>query len=229
MTGLKLLAFDLGAESGRAVLGRLDGRRLALTEVHRFANEPVLLPDGLHWDALRLFHEIQNGLARAARDHGPAFDGIAVDTWGVDFALLGAGGLLLGEPYHYRDHRTDGILDKAFRVVPREEIYAATGIQFLPFNTLYQLWAMQRAESPLLGLARELLFMPGLFTFLLGGEKANDQTIVTTSQCYDGRKNEWASELTDRFGLPRRLFGPVTPPGTVVGRLRPALSERTGA
>ncbi|NLG83720.1 MAG: rhamnulokinase [Firmicutes bacterium] len=228
MSGLTFMAFDLGAESGRAFVGRLEGEKLAMTEVHRFANEPVLLPDGLHWDFLRLCHEIEAGLTKAGREHGREFDGIAVDTWGVDFGLLGKDDVLLGEPYHYRDHRTDGILPEAFRLVPREEIYARTGIQFMPINTLYQLLAMRLAGSPLLEMARALLFIPDLFTFFLSGVKVNEFTIATTSQCLDVANRVWAGDLLARFGLPVEIFGRIVEAGTPVGPLRASLSSSTG-
>lgn len=229
MSNRKCLAFDLGAESGRAVLGELDGQLLKLSEIHRFPNEPLLLPDGLHWDALRLEHEIENGLAKAAAVSGPEFAGIAVDTWGVDFAFLGRGDVFLGEPYHYRDHRTDQILAKAFNLMPRDAIYAGTGIQILPFNTLYQLLAMRIQSSPLLECAETLLLMPGLFTYLLTGIKTNDASIASTSQCFDMRGGDWAWDILKRFAIPARFFDPVATPGTIVGPLRRAVADKTGA
>lgn len=229
MGDCRLLAFDLGAESGRAMFGELRDGALSLREVHRFPNEPVLVPDGLHWDSLRLWHEIQAGLAKAAAEHGPEYDGIAVDAWGVDFALLGKGGAVLGEPFHYRDHRTDGILPAAYRLVPREEIYAATGIQFMPINTLYQLWVMRTQGSPLLDQAESLLFIPGLLSFYLTGLGANEFSIATTSQCYSVPKGDWAWDLLRRFSLPAQLFPPVVATGTALGPLRQAVTDRTGA
>ena len=156
----RFLAIDLGAESGRAMLGTLDGGRLALEEIHRWANEPVRLPTGLYWDTLRLFHEIRRALSMCGR---VPLDGIGVVTWGVDFALLGGDGALVDNPRHYRDARTNGMLDRAFAVVPRDQIFARTGIQFMQLNTLYQWYAMKLAGSPALTVARRMLFMTDLF------------------------------------------------------------------
>src|SRR4051812_27428076 len=157
----KLLAFDLGAESGRGVLGLFDGGRLRLEVVHRFANVPVRTLDALHWDVLHLYSEMLATLRRCAERGG--VEGIGVDTWGVDFALLGGGGTLLGTPRHYRDPHTEGVMGPAFAKVPRAEIYRRTGLQFMRFNTLYQLLALQRDHSPLLDVAETLLFIPDLF------------------------------------------------------------------
>ncbi|MFQ5343862.1 MAG: FGGY family carbohydrate kinase, partial [Anaerolineae bacterium] len=174
---------DLGAESGRAVVGRFDGERLMLEEVHRFANGPVRVHDGLHWNVLHLFTEIKNGLAQAVCEHGSGLASLGLDTWGVDFALLDEQGALLGNPYHYRDPRTAGMLEEAFRRVPRDEIFAQTGIQFMQLNTLYQLLSMVVQESPLLSIAHTLLMMPDLFNYWLTGLKVSERTIASTSQC----------------------------------------------
>src|SRR5436309_7763925 len=160
----KLLAFDLGAESGRGVLGLFDGGRLQLEVVHRFPTGAVRTFDTLHWDVLRLYNEMLAGLRRCTADFG-GVDSLGVDTWGVDFALLGRGGTLLGNPRHYRDPHTEGILEEAFTRLPRLEVFRQTGIQFMRFNTLFQLLAMQRDRSPLLDVADTLLFMPALFHF----------------------------------------------------------------
>src|SRR5436309_2500200 len=154
-----LLAFDLGAESGRGVLGRFDGQRLNLEVVHRFPNGPVRTLDTIHWDVLRLYSEMLVGLRKAAAEQG-GIDGLGVDTWGVDFALLGRGGTLLGNPRHYRDPHTENVMDQAFQTVPKPEIYRRTGLQFMRFNSLYQLLALQEARSPLLDRAETLLVMP---------------------------------------------------------------------
>ena len=161
------LAFDLGAESGRAMLGTLDGGRLEIEELHRFANTPVRVFDALYWDTLRLWHEIQRGLAIAGRERRLRIDGIGIDTWGVDFALLGADGALADNPRHYRDARTSGVMQKVFDIVPRAEVFAQTGIQFMPINSLYQFYALKLAGSPALEAARTLLFMPDLLNYWL--------------------------------------------------------------
>lgn len=223
-TGTAYLAFDLGAESGRAVLGWLDDNHLRLEEVHRFANGSVRVGDSLHWDVLRLWNEMQHGLALAAAKAGDRLAGLAVDTWGVDFGLLAADDSLLGNPYHYRDPRTDGMLEAAFEIVPREEIYQATGIQFMQLNTLYQLLAMARAHAPALERARHLLLMPDLFNFWLSGVKANEFTDATTTQCLDPRASTWATGLLERLGIPTALFGDIVQPGTALGSLRPSVA-----
>jgi len=224
----KYLAIDLGAESGRAVVGHLDGARLRLEEIHRFANGPVRVLDSLHWDVLRLWGEIKHGLALAAAAHGDGLIGAGLDAWGVDFGLLAADDTLLGNPTHYRDRRTDGMLDAAFHIVPRTEIYERTGIQFMQINSLYQLLAMARAGSPALAAARTFLNIPDLFHFWLTGRKASEFTIATTSQCYDPRAGDWARDMVERLGIPSRLFGEIVPPGTVLGRLRPSVAEELG-
>jgi rhamnulokinase len=173
------LAVDLGAESGRAVLGRFDGERMALEVVHRFPNMPVQLPDGLHWDVLRIVGEVKEGLAKAASNTG-RIESLGVDSWGVDFALLDRDGSLISNPYHYRDPRTEGMEERALDRVPKEEIYETTGIQFMPINTLYQLLAME--GSPLLGAAQTLLLIPDLIGYWLTGEKACEYTNATTTQ-----------------------------------------------
>src|SRR5436309_3062611 len=171
----KLLAFDLGAESGRGVLGRFDGQRLQLEVVHRFPNNPVRVLDALHWDVLALFHEMVQTPRRCAAAHG-GVDALGVDTWGVDFALLARDGTLLGNPRHYRDPHTEGVMEAAFARVPRAEIFRRTGLQFMRFNTLFQLLALQRDKSPLLDAAETLLMIPDLFNYFFTGVKVNEIT-----------------------------------------------------
>lgn len=222
------LAFDLGAESGRAVLGRIQDGRFELEEVHRFPNGPVRVGDSLHWDILRLWQEMQRGLALAAKQAGGSLVSLGVDTWGVDFGLLAANDELLGNPYHYRDRRTDGMMELAFGRVPREEVYAQTGIQFMQLNSLYQLVAMAQAGSPLLEAARTFLNVPDLLNFWFSGVKASEFTISTTTQCYNPRQQGWALPLLERLGIPTGMFGPIVAPGTVLGSLRPALADDAG-
>src|SRR5438270_122359 len=223
----KLLAFDLGAESGRGVLGRFDGRRLQLEVVHRFPNGGVRTLETLHWDVLRLFGEMLAGLRRCAADFG-GVDSVGVDTWGVDFALLGRGDTLLGNPRHYRDPHTETIMEEAFARVPRWEIFRQTGIQFMRFNTLFQLLALQRDRSPLLEAAQTLLFMPDLFHFWFTGVKVNEFTDASTSQMYDPTEKSWAYRLASSFGLNAKILGSIVAPGTVLGPLRAALATETG-
>jgi rhamnulokinase len=223
---MKILAFDLGAESGRGILGRLDGGRLQLEVMHRFPNGPVRTLDTLHWDVLRLYSEMLNGLRLCAGKVG-GVDAVGVDTWGVDFALLGRDGTLLGNPRHYRDPHTEGIMDAAFDRVGRAEIFRQTGIQFMRFNTLFQLLALQRDHSPLLESARALLFIPDLFHYFLTGIKVNELTDASTSQLLDPATRGWAYPLAQEFGL-GDLLGTLVQPGTILGPLRPAVVEETG-
>ncbi|MCS7160679.1 MAG: rhamnulokinase family protein [Gemmatales bacterium] len=222
----RMLAFDLGAESGRAVLGEWDGQRLHTQVAHRFPNGPVRLPDGMYWDALRLFEEIKAGL-RLAREQAGQLDSVGVDTWGVDFALLGRGDILLGNPRHYRDPHTEGIFDYAFARVSREEIFHATGIQFMRLNTLFQLLALQRNRSPILEAAETLIMMPDLFHFWLSGRKVVELTNASTTQMYDPVARNWAKPMLDKLALSTRLLLPITPPGTVLGSLLPQVAEET--
>src|ERR1051326_3386386 len=223
-----LLAFDLGAESGRAILGRFDGERLTLETLHRFANRPVTLVDSLHWDVLGLYAEMLDGLRRCATIDG-GIDSIGIDTWGVDFALLGRDGSLLGNPRHYRDPHTETIMDEAFSNVGRAEIFRQTGLQFMRFNSLFQLLAMKRDRSPLLEVADAFLMIPDLFNYFLTGEKLNEFSNATTTQLYDSSQRSWAQDLIARFDLPRRIFGTIVQPGTVIGPVRQPVMAETGA
>jgi rhamnulokinase len=220
------LAADLGAESGRLVLGRFEGERMTLEEVHRFPNTPVRLPDGLHWDVLRILGEIKDGVARAAKD-GWRIESLGVDSWGVDFGLLDRDGCLISNPYHYRDPRTEGMQERAFGRMPKEKIYETTGIQFMPINTLYQLLALE--DSPLLEAAQTLLLIPDLIGYWLTGEKACESTAASTTQLCDARSGGWARELLEGMRLPGQIFGEIVPPGTRLGRLLPEVAGETGA
>ncbi len=223
------LAFDLGASSGRAMLGRLSDERLTIKEVHRFANGGVRLNDGLHWDVLHLWREVKAGIRLAAQQAGDALLSLGVDTWGIDFGLLDSSDALIGNPYHYRDARTDGMMEAAFERVPQDEIYEGTGIQFIQINTLYQLLAMVQAQSPQLDIAETLLTMPDLFNFWLTGRKVSEFTIATTTQCYDPRAGDWATGMLDALDIPTRLFQAIVAPGTVLGPLRAEIVDETGA
>jgi rhamnulokinase len=225
---LNFLALDLGAESGRAVLGTLANDKIALQEVHRFPNGPVRLPDGIHWDVLRLWSEIKAGMSRAVREQGE-LAGVGLDTWGVDFGLLDRQGVLLGNPYHYRDNRTDGMVEEAFRRMPRTEIFRHTGIQFMALNSLYQLLAMVVQGSPALDMAQTFLTMPDLFNYWLTGRKVCEFTNATTTQCYDPCERNWSKPLLDAMGIPSGIFPEVVPPGTLLGKLLPDLAAEIGA
>ena len=220
------LAVDLGASGGRVVSGAFDGRLLELEEIHRFENGPVAMGGRLIWDLPRLWQEVVVGLRAAAARHGGGVASVGVDTWGVDFSFLAADDALLANPVCYRDSRTRGLLAAAEQVVPRAEIFAATGLQFMEINSLYQLLALR--GSPVLEAADRLLMIPDLIHWLLSGRRSNERTNASTSQCFDPRANDWAFAMLERFGLPRRIFGPVIEPGTDLGPLRPEVAAETG-
>jgi rhamnulokinase len=222
------LAIDIGASSGRHVAGLFDGQRLTLKEVYRFENGPVQAADRLYWNLLAQWQEIRRGLRAAAAADLGEIASVGVDTWGVDFGLLGRGDELLGNPVAYRDSRTDGLLEAAFQVVLREEIFRQTGLQFMQFNTLYQLWAMRRMNSPLLDVAESLLMMPDLFHWLLTGVKSNEQTNATTTQFFNPQTGDWAADLLQQFDLPAKILGPLSQPGTKLGPLRSSVAKDTG-
>jgi rhamnulokinase len=222
----KILAFDLGAESGRALIGRFDGERVDLDVVHRFANGGVDTLGRLHWDILRLYGEMLAGLRKAGAEHGPLAS-VGVDTWGVDFGLIGRDGSLLGNPRHYRDPHTETIMDAAFARVPRQEVFRQTGIQFMRFNTLFQLIALQRDRSPLLEMAESMLLIPDLLHYWFTGVRANEYSNASTSQMIDAGKRTWAVDLIRAFGLPERILGNIVQPGTTLGNLHPRVAAET--
>lgn len=226
MKSVNFAAVDLGAESGRVMRVGFDGKKFQLEAVHRFPNGPVRAGDTLHWDAPKLFAEIKKGLRLCAQSGELA--GIGVDTWGVDFGLLDEKDGLLENPVHYRDSRTEGMMEEAFRVVPREEIFERTGIQFMQLNTLYQLLSLARKRPEFLARARTLLNMPDLFSFWLAGSRAGEFSIVTTTQMYDQRAGDWARPMLEKLGLPTRILPKVIKPGTVLGPLLPAVAKETG-
>jgi len=222
------LAIDLGAESGRTIVGSLADGKLTLSETHRFVNGPVSINDGIHWDVLHLWREVKTGIASTVKND-MSLDSMGLDTWGVDFALLDKNNSLLSNPFHYRDARTDGMLEEAFKHVPRAEIFSNTGIQFMQINTLYQLLAMVKAQDPLLGVAQTFLTIPDLFNFWLSGEITNEFTNATTTQCLDPRTQEWSIRVLNAMEIPVHLFNPVTDPGTQLGTLLKPIAEETGA
>ncbi|MFM9115043.1 MAG: rhamnulokinase family protein, partial [Planctomycetota bacterium] len=222
------LAVDLGASGGRVVGGRFDGTRLTLDEVHRFENGGIAAADRLYWDLLSLWTRIQEGLRAAASRFGEQIVSVGVDTWGVDFGLLGRGDELLGNPYTYRDRRTNGIFDRAFADISRAEVFAETGVQFMEFNTLFQLLAMKYAQSPLLEVAESFLMMPDLLHWLLSGEKANEYSNASTTQFLNPKTRAWSKKLFERLELPERILGELVQPGTSLGPLRASVAAATG-
>ncbi|QEL14984.1 rhamnulokinase [Limnoglobus roseus] len=224
MSGRVHLAVDLGAESGRVVAGVFDGRRVALEELHRFPNGPLEIAGSWRWDVDRLWSEIGRGLSAAAARFGAAVASVGVDTWGVDYVLLSKSGEPVEPPFHYRDRRTDGVMDRATRAVPRADIFAATGVQFLPFNTLYQLLASRERLAE----ADRLLLMPDYFHQRLCGSTAVEFTNATTTQFFGPTTRTWATELLQRFALPTHMLGDVVQPGTILGTLREDVRRETG-
>ncbi|MGD2143833.1 MAG: rhamnulokinase family protein [Anaerolineae bacterium] len=220
------LAFDLGAESGRAILAGFDGDGIQLSDVHRFSNGPVYLPDGIHWDVLHLWAEMNRGLGLAVEECGAGLTSLGVDTWAVDFGLLDRQGALISNPYHYRDSRTDSMLKEAFSRMSRAEIFERTGIQFLQINTLYQLLSMVVNHSPELGIADTLLTIPDLFNYWFTGQAVCEYTNATTTQCYNPRTEAWDRPLLDRMGISPDLFPDVVPPATVLGPLSSSVRQR---
>src|SRR5579859_2702051 len=222
------LAIDLGAESGRVMAGLWNGKTITVQEIHRFPNGPVQIASTLRWDVLRLWQEIQTGLSLAGRRYGKRIVSVGADTWGVDFVLLNRQGEMLGQPFHYRDARTNGMMGRAFRKVSRRQIFAQTGLQFMQLNTLFQLLALKQSTPQLLEQADCLLFMPDFVHWALCGSRVAEFTIGSTSQCMNPLTRNWASGLLKQLGLPTRVFPKIVPPGTTLGSLRRELAERLG-
>jgi rhamnulokinase len=228
MKPLHMLAFDLGAGSGRAVLGTLSGEQLQIKELHRFPNRPVDLAGHLHWDFVRLFGEMRNGLKACAAEIGGHLESMAVDTWGVDYALLASDGSVLGQPFAYRDGRTDKAMTSFFAVIPRDRVYALTGIQFMQFNTLFQLFAMRQQSPKVFAAASDVLFTPDFYNYLFTGEKKTEFTIATTSQMYSHCSHAWDEELLHALGLPAGVMKEIVEPGTVLGTLKETIARDLG-
>jgi rhamnulokinase len=210
------LAFDLGAQSGRAILGRLSSGVLDVTEIHRFANQPIREAGALRWNAAGLWSDIRGGLEAAG---SARLESVGVDSWGVDYALLDERGDLIENPVHYRDPRSAGAVDAVLAVVGRERLYDVTGIQCLPINTLYQLYAACRATPQVIGAARTLLSIADWFNYRLTGRACAEYTLATTTQCLDARSRTWANELLSELGIPAGVFAPIVEPGTVLGQI----------
>ncbi|CAM5305064.1 rhamnulokinase [Streptomyces fumanus] len=221
MSAASYAAVDLGASSGRVMVGRVGPGTLELTEAHRFPNRPVRVPEGLRWDVLGLYAGILRGL-RAA---GPVAS-VGVDSWAVDYGLLDADGALLGNPVHYRDARTEGVAERVWATLPPAELYAATGLQYAPFNTLYQLTAARGTAQ--LAQARRLLLIPDLMTYWLTGEQGTELTNASTTQLIDPRTRDWAHGVAERLGIDLGLFPPLRRPGDPAGVLRPEVLAETG-
>ena len=222
----RVLAFDFGASSGRAIIGCFDGDKITLEEVHRFSNDPVSVGGTVYWDVLRLFYEIKQGIVKAKIAGG--FDSIGIDTWGVDFGLIDSEGKLMENPVHYRDTRTAGLVDESFKTMPKEKLYGITGIQFMELNTLFQLISLKKYRPWMLERADKMLFMPDLFGYMLTGKMCAEYSIASTSQLIDLETKSWSEEIIDAFGIKKSLFAPLVKPGTVLGKLSKEICEECG-
>ena len=222
----RVLAFDFGASSGRAILGIFDGEKIELQEVHRFSNDPVKINGTVYWDVQRLFFEIKQGILKAKEAGG--FDSIGIDTWGVDFGLLRKDGTLVENPVHYRDARNDGMVEKATEYMSKERMYDITGIQFMDFNTIFQLLSLKENRPYILEEADKLLFMPDLLNYMLSGVKSTEFSIATTSQMVDLKTNNWSDEILDTFGIKKNLLTDIAPTGAVIGQLSDEICEELG-
>jgi rhamnulokinase len=222
------IAVDLGAESGRVMLGRIADGRLTLEQVHRFSNGPVQEQGTLRWDFQRLLSEIKTGIGKAAKATGGTVKGIGVDTWGVDFGLLGSDGQLLENPYHYRDSRTNGMMEKAFGIMPKRRVYENTGIQFMQLNSLYQLLAMRLANSSVLARTDRLLFVADLISYFLCGKAFGEYTMASTSQMMDMKTGRWSKPIFDELGLPMKIMPKIIMPGGAVADLTNSVAKEVG-
>ncbi|MDD3694933.1 MAG: FGGY-family carbohydrate kinase [Lentisphaeria bacterium] len=220
----QFLAFDLGASSGRAILGTLQDGKISLQELHRFENGPLAINEGLYWNTLGLFKELKTGLQKAL-ESGAQLSGIAIDTWGVDYLFLDKNKNLAGLARHYRDPRTDHIMPWCFERIPQKEVYQETGIQFMSLNSIFQLAASIRDEDQALKIADKLLFTPNALTWMLGGKACAEYSIATTSQLYNPSSKDWSWRIIDALGLPRSLFPEILPSCSMAGTLSPAIQE----
>ena len=224
----KVLAFDFGASSGRAMLFTFDGEKLSIEEMHRFSNDPVMAGNSFHWDVLRLFFEIKQGINKTVLAGHKDIKAIGIDTWGVDFGLFDKNGKLLGNPYHYRDTRTSGMIDLADQMMGKKYIFDETGNQFNFFNRLFQFKPMKKENDPVLGIADKMLFMPDIFNYLLTGVMKNEYSIASTSQLLNVKTKDWDKELMEKAGIPTDIFGEIVMPGTVIGELSDDICEELG-
>lgn len=217
----KILAMDYGAGSGRGIIGEFDGSSLSLREVHRFSNDPVIVGNSMHWDVLRLFHELKQTLVKCEAEGG--VDSLAVDTWGVDYGLIDENGELLGNPFHYRDERTKGLLPEMNSQMSLDEIYEITGINPMEINTLTQLYAAKRSNLVTFEMAEKILLMPDLLNYFLSGEKRAEYSIASTTQIMDARTGKWADRIIESFGFKKTLFPEIVPSGSSLGFIRDSI------
>ncbi|MHC4630188.1 MAG: rhamnulokinase, partial [Planctomycetota bacterium] len=224
----KYIAVDLGAESGRVMLGSVSADKLVLKEIHRFDNGPIEEAGSLRWDFNKLLSEVKTGISKAVKTARAQVWGIGIDSWGVDFGLLDADGRLIENPYHYRDSRTNGMMEKAFELMSKREIYENTGVQFMQFNSVYQLLAMRLGNSIALAKAKYLIFMADLFSYYLCGKIFGEYSLASTSQFMDMRTGQWSREVLDKLSLPIGILPKIVRPGTVVGQLGARVGSELG-
>ena len=222
----RVLAFDFGASSGRAIIGEYDGERITLQEVHRFSNDPVIIGDTMYWDTLRLFFEMKQGMVKAK--HAGGFESIGIDTWGVDFGMIDKGGRLLENPIHYRDARTVGLIEESFKLIDREKFYGITGLQFMEFNTAFQLLSLVRERPEVFERTDKILLTPDLMGYFLTGEKHAEFSIASTTQLMDAYTGKWSKEVLDALGIPGRILPEIIPCGTKAGKVTDAIKEELG-
>ena len=223
------LAFDLGASSGRAILGTLEQGKLSLTEVHRFENQMQYINGHFFWNIFSLFNELKTGLKKCIQEHGIQPDSIGVDTWGVDFVHLNKEGMIVSLPFAYRDSRTDTSMDDLFQIVPKDEVYLQTGIQFMQFNSLFQLFSMVKDQSSLLEITDKILFMPDALNYLFSGEAVTEFSIASTSQMIVPGKKEWQSQLIEKAGIPMSILTDIVDAGTIIGKIKQDVARETGS
>lgn len=223
----KVLSFDFGASSGRAMIATYENGKIDMREIHRFSNDPVIVRGRMFWDTLRLFFEIKAGITKAVNDGG--FDAISIDTWGVDFGLIDSKGNLMGNPYHYRDSRTDDILERVYNdYISKDDLYARTGIQCMRFNTIYQLMYLKYEEPEVLERVDKFLLTPDLFAYFLTGEKRAEVSIASTTNLLNPHTKDWDFELIEKLGLPKSIFAPIIKPGEIYGTLSDEICEELG-
>ena len=222
------LAIDQGAESGRGILGRFDGKRLTIKEIYRYPNSMVKVHGHYYWDVLYLYTEIKKTMSICAKQYTDHLDGIGIDNWGVDFGLLDKNGELLGFPYAYRDPKNNSMFEEGFKRIPKKRIYQITGIQLLPFNTAFQMLSLRLMDSSSLDSAVIFLFMADIFNYFLTGVKKAEFSVVSGSQLYDNNNYQWSKEIFDSFEIPLAIAPEVIDPGTVLGDLLNNVKDETG-
>src|SRR5665647_1811572 len=229
MSSVNFLAFDLGASSGRAMLGTISDGKLKLTEIHRFENRMVEIDNHFYWNIFSIFDELKTGLKKCIRDYGIQPDSIAIDTWGVDFAFVDKDGMIASLPYAYRDRRTDTAMEDFYKIVPREELYMKTGIQLMQFNSLFQLFVNHKTKAPQYEIGKDLLFMPDALSYLFCGVKKNEFSIASTSQLLKPGKLAWETTLFEAMGIDPSIMQEIVLPGTILGKIKPEVQKETGS